>query len=120
MRRGKVFRLSHDRIDDLVELFCDLEGARMQGLTLDELGETMAVLAAAWREKDIGRILDWAGALEATAEEMGRGMLQRVAGDVVVSGNAMDTAAFAATFERLMRLLEGAASAERSVPDAVS
>ena len=42
---------------------------------------------------------------------MGRGLLQRVAGDVVATGSTGDAAAFAATFERLMRLIEGALSA---------
>ena len=120
LRRGKVSRLDQDRIDDLVELLCDLECARRDGLALDELGETMAVLSAAWRAGNVGRVLDWARAIEATGTEMGRGLLQRVAADVVATGGSGDAAGFAATFERLMRLIEGALSAEYSVPDAVS
>lgn len=119
LRRGRVSRLDQDRIDDLVEMLCDLEAARMQGLTLDELGETLAVLSSAWRAGDVGRVLDWARAIEATGEEMGRGLLQRVAGDVVGTGTSGDAAAFSATFERLMRLIEGALSVECCVPDVV-
>ena len=120
LRRGRVSRLDQDRIDDLVEMLCDLETARMKGLVLDELGETLAVLSSAWRAGDVGRVLDWARAVEATGEEMGRGLLQRVAGDVVTTGTSGDAAAFSATFDRLMRLIEGALSAECCVPDAVS
>lgn len=119
LRQGPVSRLDQDRIDDLVEMLCDLESARMQGLTLDELGEALAVLSSAWRRGDVGRVLDWAGAIQATGEEMGRGLLQRVAADVVATGTRGDAAALAATFDRLMRLIEGALSAECCVPDAV-
>lgn len=119
LRRGRVSRLDQDRIDDLVELLCDLEEARMQGLSLDELGEALAVLSSAWRAGDVRRVLDWAGAIEATGKEMGRGLLQRVAGDVLATGRSGDSAAFAATFDRLMRLIEGALSAVCSAPDAV-
>jgi hypothetical protein len=119
LRRGRVSRLDQDRIDDLVELLCDLETARMQGMSLDELGETLAVLSSAWRAGDVARILDWAQAIEGTGEEMGRGLLQRVAGDVVATGRSGDSAAFAATFDRLTRLIEGALSAACSIPDAV-
>jgi hypothetical protein len=114
-----VSRLDQDRIDDLVEMLCDLEATRMQGLTLDELGEALAVLSSAWRAGDVGRVLDWAGAIAATGDEMGRGLLQRVAADVVSTGSSGDAAAFSATFDRLMRLIEGALSAECSIPDVV-
>src|SRR5690606_16098611 len=100
LRRGRVSRLDQDRIDDLVELLCDLETAQMQGLGLDELGEALAVLSSAWRAGDFARALDWASAIEVTGGQMGRGLLQRVAGDVVATGRAGDSAAFAATFER--------------------
>lgn len=119
LRQGRVSRLDQDRIDDLVELLCDLEGARQQGLILDELGEALAVLSSAWRVGDVDRILDWTRAIEATGDEMGRGLLQRVAADVVATGSSGDAAAFAATFDRLMRLIEGALSAACSAPDAV-
>ena len=120
LRRGRVSRLDQDRIDDLVEMLCDLESARQKGLILDELGEALAVLSSAWRAGDVARVLDWALAIEATEGDMGRGLLQRVAADVVATGRSADAAAFAATFDRLMRLLEGALSAACSVPDAVS
>jgi hypothetical protein len=119
LRRGRVSRLDQDRIDDLVELLCDLEGARQQGLILDQLGEALAVLSSAWRAGDVARILDWAKAIEVTGDEMGRGLLQRVAADVIATGRSGDSAAFAATFDRLMRLIEGALSAACSAPDAV-
>ncbi len=120
LRRGRVARLDQDRIDDLVELLCDLESARQKGLSLDELGEALAVLSSAWRAGDIPRVLDWARAIERTEAEMGRGLIQRVAGDVVATAGADDPAALAATFERLMRLIEGALSAACNAPDAVS
>jgi hypothetical protein len=119
LRRGRVSRLDQDRIDDLVELLCDFECARQKGLILDELGEALAVLSSAWRAGDVARVLDWASAIEATGGDMGRGLLQRVAADVVATGRSGDSAAFAATFERLMRLIEGALSAACSAPDAV-
>lgn len=119
LRRGRVSRLDQDRVDDLVELMCDLDCARMQGMSLDELGEALAVLSAAWRAGDVARVLSWAQAIAATGEEMGHGLLQRVAADVASTGRSRDSAAFAATFERLMRLLEGALSAACAVPDAV-
>jgi hypothetical protein len=114
-----VSRLDQDRIDDLVELLCDFECARQKGLILDELGETLAVLSSAWRAGDVARVLDWATAIEATGDSMGRGLLQRVAADVVATGRSGDSAAFAATFDRLMRLIEGALSADCNAPDAV-
>jgi hypothetical protein len=120
LRQGRVSRLDQDRIDDLVELLCDLESARMQGMALDDLGEAVAVLQAAWDSHDIGRVVDWAAAIEATGEEMGRGLLQRVAGDVIATCHAQDSAAFAATFDRLIRLLQGAISVNATMPDAVS
>jgi hypothetical protein len=119
LRQGRVSRLDQDRIDDLVELLCDLESARMQGMALDDLGEAVAVLQAAWRAHDIARVVDWVAAIEATGEEMGRGLLQRVAGDVIATCNARDAAAFAATFDRLIRLLQGAISVSAMAPDAV-
>ena len=119
LRRGRVSRLDQDRIDDLVELLCDLESARRKGMSLDELGEALAVLSSAWRAGDVARVLDWSRAIAATGDEMGQGLLQRVAGDVVATGSSGDAAALAATFERLMRLIEGALSAACSAPDAV-
>lgn len=119
LRRGRVSRLDQDRIDDLVELLCDLETARHDGMILDELGEALAVLSSAWRAGDVARVIDWAGAIETTGDRMGRGLLQRVAADVVATGRSGDAAAFSATFDRLMRLIEGALSAACSVPDAV-
>jgi hypothetical protein len=119
LRRGRVSRLDQDRIDDLVELLCDFETAMQKGLILDELGEALAVLSSAWRAGDVARVLDWAAAIEATGGDMGRGLLQRVAADVVATGRSGDSAAFAATFDRLMRLIEGALSAACSAPDAV-
>jgi hypothetical protein len=119
LRRGRVSRLDQDRIGDLVELLCDFESARQKGLILDELGEALAVLSSAWRAGDVPRVLDWAAAIEATGGDMGRGLLQRVAADVVATGRSGDSAAFAATFDRLMRLIEGALSAACSAPDAV-
>jgi hypothetical protein len=119
LRRGAVSRLDQDRIDDLVELLCDLESARRGGMTLDDLGETLAAMSSAWRAGDITRVLDWAKAIVATGEQMGRGLLQRVAADVIQTGESGDAAAFAATFDRLMRLIEGALSAECCIPDAV-
>lgn len=86
---------------------------------LDELGEALAVLSSAWRAGDVPRVLDWARAIEATGGDMGQGLLQRVAADVVATGSSGDAAAFSATFDRLMRLIEGALSAACSVPDAV-
>lgn len=120
LRRGRVSRLDQDRIDDLVELLCDLESARQEGMILDELGEALGVLSSAWRAGDAARVIEWAAAIEATGGDLGRGLLQRVAADVVATGRSGDSAAFSATFDRLMRLIEGALSAACSVPDAVS
>ncbi len=120
LRRGRVARLDQDRIDDLVELLCDLESARQKGLFLDELGDALAVLSSAWRVGDIPRVLEWARSIQRTEAEMGRGLIQRVAADVIATAGSNDAAALAATLERLMRLIEGALAAACSAPDAVS
>ena len=119
MRRSEVVRLNQDGIDDLVVLMADLDGARTVGVTFDEMGEALASLTAAWRRGDAGQVADSAYELIAPMGEAGLELLQRVASDVVRTGAGDDPAAFAATFDRLVRLLEGALTAACSTPDLV-
>ena len=119
MRRSEVVHLDHDRIDDLVALMADLDGAQTVGLTFDEMGEALASLTAAWRRGDAAQVADCAYELIAPMGAAGLKLLQRVASDVVWTGATGDAAAFAATVDRLVRLLEGALTAACSTPDVV-
>ena len=96
------------RLESMVALLGDKSAERVALRALDELGEALAEIDAAWRARDVHRIVACAEVLEALCEDVGMTDLARIARDVSATGRGGDPAGFGATVGRLTRVIEAA------------
>lgn len=94
------------RLGSMVALLGDKSAERVALSALDGLGEGLAEIEAAWRARDVYRIVACAEGLEALCEEVGMTDLARIARDVSATGRGGDPAGFGATVGRLTRIIE--------------
>ena len=95
-----------DRTELMATLLRNAAGGPVVDRMLDELGEALAEIDAAWRARDVHRIVACAATLVGMGEGAGMGDLARIARDVVKTGRCGDASAFAATVFRLTRVVE--------------
>lgn len=104
----EVLKVDRKRLESLVTLLGDKAAERAVLCALDELGEALAEIEAAWRARDVRRILARAETLQTLSAELGMADLARVAGDVLATGRRGDPEGFASTVGRFARLIESA------------
>jgi hypothetical protein len=98
--------VDRERVEAMVSLLGDAAAERALNLTLDELGEALAEIDAAWRVRDVHRVVLCAATLVEMSADIGMSGLAAVASDVCATGRAGDAAGFSATVARLTRLIE--------------
>ncbi len=119
MKIHEFVRLDQSHLDALSASVGRAEAERLVGLTFDELGEALGEIDAAYRAGDVRRVVARVAPLARSCERIGLTSLAAASSAVVATGEAADSAAFAATVARLIRLVEGSLTAVCEAPDMI-
>lgn len=98
--------VDQERITELVAEMGPRAAERLVGRTMDEICELLVRAHSAYRESEIERLCDSVGPIAAKSQRIGLLKVAQVARDVIATATSGDSAAFAATFDRLLRITE--------------